>query len=141
MNLADELAATLGGDWDDVGKVAKRRDAQFIVELYQRADLCAAIRAVEPHSPVEERLRADLLRRFEHSGAHLDPVSQARLTAINARLADLGSDFMTNLQAANAASGVATRHPEGLPDTLIESARAAAVPTVVRSAGCPWRPR
>src|SRR4051794_32424573 len=66
--LADELAATLGGEWDDVSKTAKRRAAQFRVELYQRADLCAAIRAVEPHSPVEERLRADLLRRFEHSG-------------------------------------------------------------------------
>src|SRR5262245_51842674 len=127
VNIADELAAMLGGDWNDVTKAAKRRNAEFVAELYQREDLFAAIRAVEPDGPVEERLRAHLLRRFEHSGAHLDPASQARLTAINARLAELGSDFMTNLQAANAASGVATHHPEGLPDTLIESARAAGV--------------
>src|SRR5262249_15521615 len=113
VTLAYELAAMVGGDWDEVSKTAKRRAAEFGAEMYQRADLCAAIRAVEPHGPVEERLRGDLLRRFEHSGAHLDPASQARVTEINARLTDLGADFVKNIMAANAASGVATHHPEG----------------------------
>jgi peptidyl-dipeptidase Dcp len=93
----------------------------------QRRDLYEAIGAVAPSGPVEERLRADLLRRFEHHGAHLDEPARDRLTAINARLAELASDFAANMRAADATSGVATDDPTGLPDALVAAARDAAV--------------
>ena len=123
---ADGLAAVLGGAWHGVSRAANHRAARFRAAVHQRRDLYEAIRAVEPAGPVEERLRADLLRRFEHDGAHLDPAGRDRLAAINARLAELAADFMANLQAADAASGVATNDPAGLPDALVEAARAAA---------------
>ncbi|HEY9484800.1 MAG TPA: M3 family metallopeptidase [Micromonosporaceae bacterium] len=127
VTVADDLAAALGGAWRDVSRAANERAARFRTAVYQRRDLFDAIRAVGPAGPVERRLRVDLLRRFEHGGAHLDPAGRDRLAAINARLAELATDFMTNLQAVNAASGVATDDPAGLPAALVESARAAAM--------------
>ena len=113
--VADDLAAVLGGAWLEASRTANERAARFRTAVYQRRDLYEAIRTVEPAGPVEQRLRADLLRRFEHGGAHLDPAVRDRLTAINARLAELAADFITNLNAADAASGVATNDPAGLP--------------------------
>jgi Zn-dependent oligopeptidase len=100
--------------------------ARFRSGICQRLDLYEAIRAVVPPGPVEERLRADLLRRFEHAGAHLDEPDRRRVTAINTRLADLASDFMANLRAADAASGVIAEDVAGLADGLVAAARAAA---------------
>ena len=126
VNVADDLAAVLGGAWPAVSRAANERAARFRAGMYQRGDLYEAIRAVRPAGAVEERLRADLLRRFEHAGMRLDPAGRQRLAAINARLAELAADFTANLRAADAASGVATRNPAGLPPALVDSARAVA---------------
>lgn len=117
----------LGGAWTEASRTAGERAARFRTRIHQRRDLYDAIRAIEPGGPVEERLRADLLRRFERAGAHLGPAERDRLTAINARLAELAADFAVNLRAANAASGVAAQDVAGLPDSVRESARAAAI--------------
>jgi oligopeptidase A len=127
VTVADDLASVLDGAWNDASRTAGERAARFRTRIYQRRDLYDAIRAIEVGSPVEERLRADLLRRFERAGAHLGPDERDRLTAINARLAELGTDFIVNLQTANAASGVITDDVAGLPEDLMESARLAAV--------------
>jgi hypothetical protein len=87
---------------------------------------CTTLSRVVPSGPVEERLRADLLRRFEHVGAHLAEADRDRLAVINVRLAELASDFAANLQSADAASGVATDDPTGLPDAVAAAARDAA---------------
>ena len=124
--VADDLLGVLGRAWHDVSRAADERAARFRSTICQRRDLYEAIRAVAPSGPVEERLRADLLRGFEHVGAHLDEADRDRLTTINARLAELASDFAANLRAADAASGVSTEDPAGLPDTLVAAARDAA---------------
>ena len=124
--VAYDLAAALGGAWHEVSRTADQRAARFRAAVHQRRDLYEAIGAVEPAGPVEQRLRADLLRRFEHGGADLDAAGRDRLAAINARLAGLAADFTANLQAADAASGVATHDVAGLPEALVDSARAAA---------------
>lgn len=126
VNVAEDLAAALGGAWQDASRIANQRLARFRAAVHQRRDLYEAIRAVESTGPVEARLRADLLRRFEYDGAHLDEPGRDRIATIKARLAGLAADFITNLRTADAASGVATRDPAGLPDALVESARAAA---------------
>jgi oligopeptidase A len=124
--IADDMVGVLGGAWHDMSRVADERAARFRSTVCQRRNLYEAIRAVVPSGPVEERLRADLLRRFEHAGAHLDDADRARVTAVNARLAELASDFAANLRAADVASGVATDDPTGLPDALVSAAREAA---------------
>jgi oligopeptidase A len=121
-----DMASALSGEWLVISRAADERAARFRTAVYQRRDLYDAIRTVSAAGPVEQRLRADLIRRFEHAGAHLDAPARARLSEINARLAALGADFMANLQAADAASGVATNDPAGLPDTLMVTARTAA---------------
>jgi peptidyl-dipeptidase Dcp len=125
--IADDMAGVLGGAWHDVARAVEKRAARFRSMVCQRRDLYDAIGAVAPSGPVEERLRADLLHRFEHHGAHLDEPARDRLTAINARLAELASDFAANMRAADATSGVATDDPTGLPDALVAAARDAAV--------------
>jgi hypothetical protein len=62
---ADDMVGVLGGAWHDVSRAADERAARFRSTVYQRRGRYDAIRAVTPPSPVEERLRADLLRRFE----------------------------------------------------------------------------
>ncbi|HEX2307076.1 MAG TPA: M3 family metallopeptidase [Jatrophihabitantaceae bacterium] len=126
VTIVDDMVGVLGGAWHDVARAADERAARFWTTVCQRRNLYDAIRAVAPSGPVEERLRADLLRRFEHAGAHLDAVDRDRLTAVKARLAELASDFAANLRAADAASGVATDDPAGLPDALVAAAREAA---------------
>ncbi|WP_436530934.1 M3 family metallopeptidase [Actinoplanes sp. HUAS TT8] len=126
VNMADELGATLGGAWTEASRVAAERSARFSAAVHQRADLYEAIRAVTPAGPVEERLRADLLWRFERHGAGLDAAGRERLATITARLAALSVDYMTNLQAADAEAGVATDDPAGLPEAMVAEARKAA---------------
>jgi len=126
VTVAGDLAAVLGGVWQEVSRAADQRAARFRAAVHQRRELYGAIRAVEPAGPVQARLRTDLLRRFEHGGAHLDAAGRDRLAAINARLAELAADFMANLQAADAASGIATHDAAGLPEALVDSARTAA---------------
>jgi Zn-dependent oligopeptidase len=126
VTIADNMSGVLGGAWHDAARAANEQAARFRSAICQRLDLYEAIRAVVPPGPVEERLRADLLRRFEHAGAHLDEPDRRRVTAINTRLADLASDFMANLRAADAASGVIAEDVAGLPDGLVAAARAAA---------------
>jgi oligopeptidase A len=125
-NMAAELAAALGEPWEAASRAAGERHARFFAAVHQRADLYEAIRAVEPAGPIEERLQADLRWRFERHGAHLDPAGRERLATINARLAALAVDYMTNLKAADAASGVVTEDPGGLPESLVATAREAA---------------
>jgi oligopeptidase A len=126
MSVVWTLADVLGGGWQEVSRPASERAARFRSAIYQRRDLYDAVRAHEPAGPVERRLRTDLLRRFEQSGAHLDPAGQERLATITARLAGLAADFTDNLSAADAAAGVPTGDPGGLPAELVEQARAAA---------------
>jgi Zn-dependent oligopeptidase len=99
VTIVDDMVGVLGGAWHDVARAADERAARFWTTVCQRRNLYDAIRAVAPSGPVEERLRADLLRRFEHAGAHLDAVDRDRLTAVKARLAELASDFAANLRA------------------------------------------
>lgn len=126
VNMAAELGAVLGGPWEAASRAAGERGARFFAAVHQRADLYAAICAVEPAGPVERRLRDDLRLRFESHGARLDPAGRERLAAINGRLAALAVDYMTNLKAADAASGVACEDPGGLPESLVATAREAA---------------
>jgi Zn-dependent oligopeptidase len=126
-NVAEDLANTLGGaGWPQAARVAGERSARFRAAVFQRRDLYDAVRALDPADPVERRLRADLLNSFEAAGAHLAAADRVRLAAITARLAELGVDFMTNLRAVNAASGVAARDVGGLPDDLVRRAGKAA---------------
>src|SRR6266498_3430938 len=102
VTVAGDLAAVLGGVWQEVSRAADQRAARFRAAVHQRRELYGAIRAVEPAGPVQARLRTDLLRRFEHGGAHLDAAGRDRLAAINARLAELAADFMANRQLREA---------------------------------------
>lgn len=123
---ADDLAAVLGGPWPEVSRAANERVARFRARTWQRRDLYEAVRAVRPATAVEERLRTDLLRLFERSGAHLALAAQQRLADVNGRIAQLQADFMSNLRAVDAASGVRTDDPSGLPADLVDASRAAA---------------
>ncbi|ACM01797.1 Peptidyl-dipeptidase Dcp. Metallo peptidase. MEROPS family M03A [Cereibacter sphaeroides KD131] len=78
-------------------------------------------------SPEQERVLMLYRRMFVRSGAELEGAEAEKLTAVKARLAVLGTTFSQNLLADERdwTMALAEEDLEGLPDFVIETARAA----------------
>ncbi|ABN77352.1 M3 family metallopeptidase [Cereibacter sphaeroides] len=78
-------------------------------------------------SPEQERVLMLYRRMFVRSGAELEGAEAEKLTAVKARLAVLGTTFSQNLLADERdwTMTLAEEDLEGLPDFVIETARAA----------------
>ncbi|SNT25673.1 peptidyl-dipeptidase Dcp Metallo peptidase. MEROPS family M03A [[Luteovulum] sphaeroides subsp. megalophilum] len=78
-------------------------------------------------SPEQERVLMLYRRMFVRSGADLEGAEAEKLTAVKARLAVLGTTFSQNLLADERdwTMALAEEDLEGLPDFVIETARAA----------------
>ena len=104
--------------------------------LFARIDDLWARRDDLGLSPEEARVLMLTRRGFVRAGAELTGEAEARLTAVKARLATLGTQFSQNVLADERdwAMALAEADLAGLPDFVVESARAAGA---ARSAGGP----
>ncbi len=94
--------------------------------LFQRIDALFAQR--EDLAPAERRVLDLYHRDFVRSGAKLEGEGRARYGAVMARLAELGTAFVQNLQADERSWTLALQPEdlEGLPDFVVSAAAAAA---------------
>ena len=95
--------------------------------LFSRIETLWAARDTLDLTPEEERLLMLTHRGFRRSGAALTGDEEARMHAIMARLAELGTAFTQNLLADEAGwhMELAEADLAGLPDFLVDAARAA----------------
>ncbi|KGM88189.1 peptidyl-dipeptidase Dcp, Metallo peptidase [Roseovarius mucosus DSM 17069] len=95
--------------------------------LFSRIETLWAARDTLDLTPEEERLLILTHRGFRRSGAALTGDEEARMRAIMARLAELGTAFTQNLLADEAGwhMELAEADLAGLPDFLVDAARAA----------------
>lgn len=108
---------------------------QYYTELGQNLALFEKYKALQASSeypaltPAQRRIIDNEIRDFRLSGAELPPVQKQRFAAISEELAQLATKFSENLlDATNAFSlHVVERDAlEGIPEDVIETARAAA---------------
>ncbi|MFQ6776548.1 M3 family metallopeptidase [Cereibacter sphaeroides] len=95
--------------------------------LFRRIETLWQGRAGLGLSPEQERVLMLYRRMFVRSGAELEGAEAEKLTAVKARLAVLGTTFSQNLLADERdwMMPLAEEDLEGLPDFVIETARAA----------------
>ncbi|MGP3697696.1 M3 family metallopeptidase [Rhodobacter sp. NSM] len=95
--------------------------------LFRRIETLWQGRAGLGLSPEQERVLLLYRRMFVRSGAELEGAEAEKLTAVKARLAVLGTTFSQNLLADERdwMMPLAEEDLEGLPDFVIETARAA----------------
>ena len=95
--------------------------------LFQRVESLWAARDTLGLTPEEGRLVMLTHRAFRRAGAALTGDEEARMRAIMARLAELGTRFTQNLLADEAGwhMALAEEDLEGLPDFVVDAARAA----------------
>jgi peptidyl-dipeptidase Dcp len=129
---------TVAGADSNSARQALQRDfaprlAAWSSELYGNKALYARIEALWQArdtlglSPEEARLLLLTRRGFVRAGAALTGAAEARMRAIMARLAELGTAFTQNLLADEAGwrMELGEGDLDGLPDFVIETARAA----------------
>ncbi|WYK03741.1 M3 family metallopeptidase [Cereibacter sphaeroides f. sp. denitrificans] len=95
--------------------------------LFRRIETLWQGREALDLSPEQERVLMLYRRMFVRSGAELEGAEAEKLTAVKARLAVLGTTFSQNLLADERdwTMALAEEDLEGLPDFVIETARAA----------------
>jgi peptidyl-dipeptidase Dcp len=96
--------------------------------LFQRIDTLWQDRDRLALTAEQERVLMLYRRRFVRAGAELEGDRAARMTEVKARLAVLGTQFTQNLLADERAwvMALAPEDLQGLPDFVVEAARAAA---------------
>ena len=107
--------------------------AQFSSDVHSNTALFARIKALWDArdtldlTPEQSRLLMLTHRRFRRAGAALTGAEEARMRAIMARLAELGTAFTQNLLADEAGWHMALSEAdlEGLPDFVVAAARTA----------------
>ncbi len=77
-------------------------------------------------TPEQDRVLMLYRRMFLRAGAGLDDAGKARMAAIRSRLASLGTAFAQNLLADEREWAMALDDLSGLPDYVVDAARAAA---------------
>jgi peptidyl-dipeptidase Dcp len=138
-----ERASTVYGIWSanmssqqfqQVEQVMAPRFAEFGDRINQNAALFARVEAVykgEAYAtltPEQQRLTWDIWNGFVRAGARLGDQEKARLSQINQRLATLFTTFSNNVLADEEGyvTWLTVDQLEGLPQSLIEAAAAAA---------------
>jgi Zn-dependent oligopeptidase len=105
----------------DASEPCTQKYSQLGVEIYQDERLLARVRAAEPASPAQAKLRKDLLDAFEDSGVALPPEKRARARAIFDRLTALRQEFARNLRDNAANVRFTPAEMEGLPEAYLEA--------------------
>lgn len=120
-------------------RFAAARDRIFHdAALFDRLERAAVAFNPADLTPEQARLVDVTLERFRRQGAGLEPEAKARLAEVNARLADLQAEFSQRVLHDEETGGLLlseARDLEGLPETLVRSARAAAA---ARGHGAGW---
>ncbi len=97
--------------------------------LFRRIDALWRARATLGLTSEQARVLERYYLMFKRAGAALDSAARERLAAINERLATLGTSFSQNVLADEQAYALVLETEEdrtGLPDFLVQAARAAA---------------
>lgn len=103
----------------DAADEAIRQLSSFQVEIFQNEALYARVRAVEPGTPAESKLRQDLIESFEDTGVTLPPDRRARAKAIAERVTALYQEFSRILRDNPARMPFAPEEMRGLPEAFL----------------------
>ncbi len=100
---------------------AETQGARFLVDVFAREDLYAAVKAGPPEGlpPEAARLREKTLDQFRRSGLDLGTLDRARLTLLQKQLLDLELTFGKNLNEVRTYLAATKADLDGLPDEFV----------------------
>jgi peptidyl-dipeptidase Dcp len=114
-----------------IGPVLSRHSSDIATNapLFRRIDALHEARETLGLSVEQQRLLEQIHRNFIRAGAKLDEAGKARLTALTARLTELGIAFSQNVLADENAYELVLADGDfgGLPDFLLAAAKQAAI--------------
>jgi thimet oligopeptidase len=96
------------------------RVSRYSSELYQNEQLFERVNAVKTTTPVQARLRQDLIEAFEDSGVSLPKEKRARAKDIADRMAVLGQEFAKNIRDNATKLTFTPAEYKGLPQAYID---------------------
>ncbi|MEI7932526.1 MAG: M3 family peptidase, partial [Alphaproteobacteria bacterium] len=104
--------------------------------LYERVKAVYATRQTAGLTPEQQRLAWYYWKTFDRAGAGLAPAAKTRVVAINQQLANLFNRFNDNLLADEEThTEVTAAELAGLPPSVVDAAKAAAVERKLSAAG------
>ncbi|HUO84972.1 MAG TPA: M3 family metallopeptidase, partial [Thermoanaerobaculia bacterium] len=94
--------------------------SSFSIEIFQNPLLYERVRAVEPRSPAEDKLRRDLLEAFEDHGVTLPEDRRRRLKEISDLLVELDQEFERNIRENNTQIRFRPEEYRGVPEAWLD---------------------
>jgi Zn-dependent oligopeptidase len=105
----------------DAAEACAQKYARLGTELLQDEKLLARVRDAKPATPVQAKLRRDVLDAFEDSGVALAPGKRARAREIFERLTGLRQEFARNLRDDATKVVFTPAEMEGLPEAYLQA--------------------
>jgi thimet oligopeptidase len=107
------------------GFEAEASYGKFLIEVFTREDLYAAVKARKPKGGAEARLYSETVREFELNGLSLPGQKRARFKQLLSRLEDLEAEFVQNLNNDSSTIEFTRRELEGVPQGALSRFRSA----------------
>jgi thimet oligopeptidase len=96
---------------------------RFSSELFQNEKLYKRILAVKPASPIEAKMRKDILDAFEDTGVSLPPEKRARMKQILDRLEEIRQEFGRDIRDNKTRLTFTPEEMKGLPKDYLDRAK------------------
>ncbi|MDE2291230.1 MAG: hypothetical protein KGL53_04035, partial [Elusimicrobia bacterium] len=105
----------------EAAHMAETALGRFLVDVFARADVYAAVRSApaEGLAPAALRLREKTLAEFRRNGLDLPPLERARLTLVRKQLLDLELSFAKNLNEVRDFLAATGEDLDGLPEDYV----------------------
>ena len=104
----------------DAGEDCLVRLSSVTTEIFQNEELFKRVSAVKTSTPVEAKLRQDLIEGFEDSGVALPKEKRARVKEISDRIALLSQEFGKNIRDNTTKLTFSLAEAKGLPQSYID---------------------
>jgi thimet oligopeptidase len=105
----------------DAAEPCVQKVSAFFTDLYQSEKLYARVRAIEPASPAEAKLKKDLAEGFEDSGVSLPPEKRARAKEIRTRLTQIQQSFERAMRDDKSTVRYTAADLAGVPESFLKA--------------------
>ncbi len=101
------------------GGACEEKVSQYLVSVFARKDLYAALRDAKPTTPAQKRLSEKTLLAFERNGLKLSDEKAVQVKALRTEIEKLQADFSDNLNKDDSSLEFTTEQLKGAPEDFL----------------------
>ncbi len=95
--------------------------SQFSTDIYQNKKLYALFKATAPQDAIDQKLKHDVIFKFENNGIGLSEEKQKQFKEISTKLTELSQEFSRNIRDNNSKLSFTAEQLKGLPESYINN--------------------